>query len=175
MNLKKQNGITMVAEVLTVFIFILITGTITYSSMSSFDVRKLNNMYADILTIQEKAINYYLKYGEAPIDTAQNIPFNKLPGDMLRNPNDDEDSYYKVDFTKLLNISLNEPVTAEKYYFINTKTLTVYHSKGVEIDGLVKKKMADGESTVYSDEEQVHYTLPSNYSNVSIINVDRYR
>ena len=54
MNLKNQKGITMVAEVLTMVIFVLLIGTITYSSMSSFDVRDLNNMYADILTIQEK-------------------------------------------------------------------------------------------------------------------------
>ena len=70
MNWKNQKGITMVAEVLTVIIFALLIGTITYSSMSSIEVRDLNDMYADILTIQEKAANYYLKYGEAPISVS---------------------------------------------------------------------------------------------------------
>ena len=173
MNWKNQKGITMVAEVLTVIIFALLIGTITYSSMSSIEVRDLNDMYADILTIQEKAANYYLKYGEAPIDTDK--PVQSLPGDMHRNPNDDDDAYYQVDFTKLLNVSLNEPVTDDSFYFINTKTLTVYHSKGVKIDGLINRALEVDGKAVYTDEEQVHYTLPSNYSNVSKIIVESYR
>lgn len=196
MNLKNQKGITMVAEVLTMVIFVLLIGTITYSSMSSFDVRDLNNMYADILTIQEKASNYYLKYGEAPIDASKNIAINLLPGDFIANPNDDENEYYVVDFTKLLNVSLNREVTApdlidlsgesgliglnkdgkeQEFYFINAKTLTVYNSSGVEIDGLINREVDDEGNTVYTDETQVHYTLPSNYSNINKIQVENYR
>lgn len=196
MNLKNQKGITMVAEVLTMVIFVLLIGTITYSSMSSFDVRNLNNMYADILTIQEKAANYYLKYGTAPIDEEKNISISLLPGDMLRNPNDDNNSYYVVDLTKLLNVTLNREVTPKElvalpgkdgtinttadgssqlFYIINTKTLTVYSSRGVEIDGLTNRTIDDEGNTVYIDDVQVHYTIPSNYTNIKEIPVEEYK
>lgn len=157
MNIKNQKGITLMAEVITVVVFLLILSTISYSSMSSLQVRALNSMYADILVIQEKAVNYYLKYGEAPIGDEVTANANHL------NPNDDPAKYYKVDFNKLLNVSLNNKQTAENYYYINAKTLTVYYSKGVKINNL------------NDNSSETHYTLPANYSNVSTINPTNYQ
>lgn len=161
MYIKNQKGITIMAEVITVIIFILILATISYSSRSSLQIRSLNSMYADIIVIQEKAANYYLKYGEAPIKTDEEI--TKVPADLKTNPNDEGGAYYKVDFDKLLNVSLNNEQREDAYYFINAKTLTVYYSKGVTIDNL------------NSDDEETYYTLPSNYSNVQKIDVEIYK
>lgn len=157
MNIKNQRGITLMAEVITVVVFLLILSTISYSSMSSLQVRALNSMYADILVIQEKAANYYLKYGEAPIGVEVTANADPL------NPNDDPAAYYKVDFDKLLNVSLNNKQTDENYYYINAKTLTVYYSKGVKINNL------------NADTTETHYTLPSNYANVSTIDPTVYQ
>lgn len=159
MNIKNQKGITLMAEVITVVVFLLILSTISYSSMSSLQVRALNSMYADILVIQEKAANYYLKYGEAPIDTGAKVDVNV---DRL-NPNDAPNEYYKVDFDKLLNVSLNNKQTDENYYYMNAKTLTVYYSKGVKINNL------------NTDTTETHYTLPANYANVSTIDPTVYQ
>lgn len=158
MNVRNNKGITLMTEVITVVVFLLILGTITYSSISSIQVRALNNMYADILMIQEKAANYYLKYGEAPI-TGTNITPTCV-SDQL-NKNDDPNGYYKVDFNKLLNVSLNNKQTEADYYYINTKTLTVYYSKGVMIDNL------------NTDTKTTYYTLPSNKSEE--IKVENYQ
>lgn len=142
------------AEVITIVIFMIIIATVTYSSMSSLQVRALNSMYSDIINIQERAANYYLKYGEAPVTTdAVTTP----TADKL-NPNDEAGQYYKVDFTKLLNVSLNNKQTDENYYYMNTKTLTVYYSKGVKL----------------TNPSETHFTLPSNY-NVSSIDVSLYQ
>ena len=157
MNIKNQKGITLMAEVITVVVFLLILSTISYSSMSSLQVRALNSMYADILVIQEKAANYYLKYGEAPIGAEVTANANHL------NPNDDPAKYYKVDFNKLLNVSLNNKQTDENYYYMNAKTLTVYYSKGVKINNL------------NDSSSETHYTLPSNYSNVNEIDPTIYQ
>lgn len=161
MDIKNQKGITIMAEVITVVIFILILTTISYSSMSSLQVRALNNMYADIIVIQEKATNYYLKYGEAPVKTGEEIV--ELPNDLVKNPNDEGGKYYKVDFDKLLNVFLNNEQSDEHYYFMNDKTLTVYYSKGVTIGKL------------NANNKEIHYTLPSNYSNVQKIDVEAYK
>ena len=162
MKFKNQKGITLMAEVITIVIFMLILSTITYSSMTSLQVRTLNNMYADILTIQERAANYYLKYGVAPVTTSK-VSIT-VPADQI-NPNDAENEYYKVDFSKLLNVSLNNKQTEEEYYYMNTKTLTVYYSKGVTIDNLNSEE----------NPNETYYTMPSNYSNVAEIEVTKYQ
>lgn len=164
MNIRNNKGITLMAEVLTIVVFLMIIGVISYSSMSSLQVRNLNNMYSDIMSIQEKAANYYLKYGKAPVTT------EAVSGSVIadiasqRNPNDEDNQYYKVDFSVLTNMSLNNNQTSTDYYFMNTKTLTVYHSKGVVIDHLNNNTSSE-----------TYYTLPSNYEGVSKLQVNNYQ
>lgn len=171
-NLKNNKGITLIVQVLTITVLILILSVVSYSSVSSLEMKKLNNMYADIISIQEKAANYYLKYGEAPVDYAQplNIVIDSeevsdeekanadaILNEQQRNSNDEIGAYYKVDISKLLNLTLNNDQTEEEYYYMNTKTLTTYSSKGVIASG-----------TTY-------YTMPSNYESVENINVEQYQ
>ena len=46
MNFRDNKGITLVAEVITIILLLLIVSIITYSSKSTFQIRNLNNMYA---------------------------------------------------------------------------------------------------------------------------------
>lgn len=164
MNIRNNKGITLMAEVITVIILLMIISIISYSSMSSLQVRNLNNMYSDIINIQEKAINYYMKYNKAP--TTTEAPSAAVLESMKteKNLNDEEGKYYKIDFTLLNNMSLNNKQTADNYYYMNEKTLTVYYSKGVTIDNL------NGGS-----DSKTYHTLPSNYEGVSKLNVDNYK
>lgn len=162
MNIRDNKGITLMAEVITIILLLLIVSIITYSSMSSLQVRNLNDMYADIVNIQDKAANYYLKYGKAPVTTTQ------VPGTVISamsdelNPNDDG-NYYVVNLSNLNNISLNNKQTDENYYFINNKTLTVYYSKGVKVDKL------------NNIGEKTYHTLPSNYEGIEKLEVGSYQ
>ena len=66
--MKNQKGITLVALTITVVIFTIILATITFSSVSSLQLRRLNNMYADINVVQGRLDNYYIKNnGRLPI------------------------------------------------------------------------------------------------------------
>lgn len=163
MNIRNNKGITLMAEVMTVLLLIIIIGIISYSSMSSLQVRNLNNMYSDIVNIQEKAANYYLKYGRAPVTTEaiSDLVIAAIEGE--KNPNDEEGKYYKVNFSALTNITLNNAQTSDEYYFMNEKTLTVYYSKGVTID-----RLNDGTSKTY-------HTLPSNYQGIEKLDVENYQ
>ena len=163
-NIKNNKGITLLAEVMTVAVLVMIIAIISYSSMSSLQVRKLNNMYADIVNIQEKAANYYLKYGEAPVDKTAPVSVSSVP-DVQKNVNDEADKYYKVDMSKLLNITLNNEQTDEEYYFMNEKTLTTYYSTGVTIDNL----NSDVNPTM------TYYTVPSNYEDISLVDLTIYQ
>ena len=89
---------------------------------------------------------------------------------VRRNPND-TDEYYKIDFSKLPNVTLNNKevkdeanIENEEFYFICPKTLTVYYSKGVLVDNL---NTDNGSAKVF-------YTLPSNYENIKTVNVTQY-
>ena len=164
MNIRDNKGITLMAEVITILILIMIVSIISYSSMSSLQVRNLNNMYTDIVNIQEKAANYYLKYGSAPV-TSEKISYS-VENNIIdeKNPNDENGQYYKINFSLLNNISLNNKQTADNYYFMNARTLTVYYSKGVTIENL-----SGGTST------KTYHTLPTNYEGVSKLNINNYQ
>lgn len=157
MNIRNNKGITLMAEAVTILLLLLIMATITYSSKASMQIRSLNNMYADIIGIQEKAMNYYLKTGTAPVILSNVIPDSAIDKMITANQNNPYDSgdYYKIDFSVLPNLSLNNKQTDEYYYYMDEKTLTVYSSNGVTIDNL----NGDKKSIVY-------YTVPSNYENV---------
>lgn len=163
MNIRDNKGITLMAEVITVLILLMIISIISYSSMSSLQVRNLNNMYSDIVNIQEKAANYYLKYKQAPV-TTEAVPSSVIDSIATeKNLNDEEGKYYKINFSAL-NMSLNNKQTTDNYYFMNATSLTVYYSKGVTIDNL------NGTSST-----KVFHTLPSNYDGVSKLNVGNYQ
>lgn len=166
-NLKNNKGITLVAQVITITVFLMIVGVISYSSVSSLQSKNLNDMYTDIVSIQEKVANYYLKYGEAPVDKSEGPVPNTIIDKISKNPNDEGD-YYKVDISKLLNLTLNNAQTNENYYFMNENTLTTYYTKGVAIQDL--KDEATGKRI-----ETIYYTLPSNYEQVEKIEVQKYQ
>lgn len=164
MNIRNNNGITLMSEVVAVLLLIIIVSIISYSSKSSLQVKNLNNMYTDIVNIQERATNYYLKYRKAPI-TEEKVPNNVIEEiSNETNPNDEDGKYYKINFSALNNISLNNEQTIDNYYFMNEKTLTVYYSKGVEIDNL------NGENTT-----KTYHTLPSNYEGIEKLNASIYQ
>ena len=166
-KLKNNKGITLIAEVVAIAILLIIVSMITYSSKSTMEIKDLNNMYADIVSIQEKAANYYLKYGKAPVieteDGKVDVFYDIVLPNEQKNPNDEVDAYYKVDISKLLNLTLNNAQNDEEYYYMNTKTLTTYHSKGVIINN------------VNNSGEITYYTMPSNYEGVELIDVQKYQ
>lgn len=165
MNIRNNKGITLIAEVMTVLLLILIVSVITYSSTSGLQVQRLNNMYADIASIQEKAQNYYLKYGKAPVNKNQKVPDSVIETMTQElNINDKADDYYKINLEEVKNITLNNKQTNDNYYFMNAQTLTVYYSKGVKVKNL------NGETS-----EKTYHTLPSNYKNVSKIDAYAYQ
>lgn len=157
MNIRNNKGITLMAEIMTVIMLLVVISTISYSSKSSLQIRSLNNMYSDIVSIQEKAANYYLKTGTAPVILTE-IVLDSAVDDMVaanqNNPND-SGNYYKIDFSVLPNITLNNKQTDDEYYYMDEKTLTVYSSMGVTIDNLNN-----------NNESIIYYTLPANYENV---------
>lgn len=132
MKLKSNRGITLAALSITVVLFLIILTAITFSSLSSVRLKQLNNMYSDIINLQEKIDLYYLENGVLPTN---GTTISKNSKDCVKdgniNPNDD-DTYYLVDITQLDNITLNNSKATDLYY-VNNQSHTVYYEKGAQV------------------------------------------
>ena len=74
MDMRKENGVTMVALVITVIVLFLIVSVIQFGARNGVDIRELNNMYSDILSLEDKVALYYWKYGVLPADMNDPVP-----------------------------------------------------------------------------------------------------
>ncbi len=155
--MKNQKGVTMVALTITVILFAIILATITFSSLSSVHVKRLNNMYADVMAIQDRVDDFYAANGALPVydSTAANYAevlepeIQKFTAKMivlsqeasssfrnlLINPNDEISAtgYYMINLDLLgtLNLSNAKKTDNVDYYFVNKKSHQVYYGRGV--------------------------------------------
>lgn len=150
--MKNQKGITLVIIVATVVVMAIIVGTISYNSMSSFKLNQYYKMCADIELLDEKIALYYLEHKDDADDTNFGLPIDDekveasaTSADKVNyNPNN-SGNLYKIDLTKLDNLSLNN--TGD--FYIDKQSHTIYYSYGIEIEG------------------DTYYTVPVDYQDVS--------
>ena len=64
---KRNKGITLISVILAVIVILIIIGTITYSSRSSFQMKKLENLYSDIDSLNDSMSIYYVKNSQLPV------------------------------------------------------------------------------------------------------------
>ncbi len=121
-NKKSRKGITLISMILTVIVLLIIIGAISYSSQSSFQMKKIESLYSDIDTLNDAISVYYVKNKALPVyysnytingskDIYQEIKLSNYGNNnylnIPKNDYDDLRSYYIIDITKLNNISLN--------------------------------------------------------------------
>ena len=156
--LKKQNGVTLVALVITVILLIILTFTITLN-VNQYDGQKIkSNFENDINSLNEEIAQYYIRTKTLPI-------INKYTNTTMltgvKNVNDNT-NYYVIDLRKL-NVNLNygkdyetaisRPRNSEiadltDIYIINEQSHTIYYPKGINYNG------------------SITYMIPETYSNV---------
>ena len=88
-------------------------------------------MNHDINVIEDSIALYYLNNGNIPIK-------DKINFEHSINPNDNN-SYYKIDLSKLENIYLNygKMKNEQDFYIINEESHTIYYFSGVEYKGKI--------------------------------------
>ncbi|MBQ3145589.1 MAG: hypothetical protein IJB90_03350 [Clostridia bacterium] len=127
----QEKGVTLVSLIITIIILLILTGAAITSIKGSNDVAPYNNMVADITLLEDKILVYYNKYGEIPKETDTNPTI---------------DGYYKIDLTKLENITLNYGTEKEgdttDIYLVNDN-LEIYYLKGVEKSEITHHKRVD--------------------------------
>ena len=165
MNIKSENGVSLMTMIITVIIMFIIIGMIVYSSANTMRVRDINNLNNDVKILQEKVDLFYLEYGVLPyaLDYSNNpikykyddtIPegtpgsgymsqagINQYIGVIVnhpyRNPNDNN-VYYEINLNNFENLSLTNysSKTPDKYvYVVNEQSHSVYMVSGIRVDG----------------------------------------
>lgn len=152
--MRNEKGVTLLLLVLTLIVLAIIIGTISYSSISRIKMRAYYNMCADIELLDEKIALYYLENKSLPIeeDKQKNItdlipdyPESNEVNNANYNPNN-SGTLYKIDLTKLDNLSLNYTD-----YYIDEQSHTIYTSHGINLT-----------------EDDTYYTVPLDYQEVNL-------
>lgn len=165
--IKNEKGVTMIAIVITIIILLIIVATVSFSSKNGIDMKKMNNMYTDIILLEDKVALYYLEHGTIPAKGAALLP-DEIPDEIKTyNPNDNE-NYYKLDLDLLENVDLNYAIDASNVrdiYIINEKSHAIYYLKGVtisEYDNLTMNRKQD----------VTYYTIPRKYDAVDLVELE---
>lgn len=139
------------ALLLWIIIILLFLYVITSGISNGIKISKLNNMYKDIKSLEEKISLYYLNTGNIPMVEDYKI---ENFSDKSINPNDN-DNYYEIDLEKLENLQLSYGdgnLGQKDKYIINEQSHTIYYYEGIEYKG------------------KVFYTRDINYYNVELEN-----
>lgn len=112
-------------------IVIAIFSILIVSINNGVNLSKLNSMNHDINVLEDSITLYYLNNGNIPIK-------DKINFEHSINPNDNN-SYYKIDLSKLENIYLNygKMKNEQDFYIINEESHTIYYFSGVEYKGKI--------------------------------------
>lgn len=157
-NLKNDKGVTLIVLTITIIVLLIITGITINSSRSQLAIKKVNNLYSDIDSINTKVSDYYVKNNSLPVlsdnvflnsSTDLGLLITSKGGDSsIINPNDDG-NYYVIDLSKLDNLTLNYGKDFKKWnsssifdeiqdlYIINSVSHQIYYPKGVEFKGKI--------------------------------------
>lgn len=135
--------------VLTIIVMIVIMSVLSFYVLNSIQAENMQNMKADILEIESKALAYYVEKGVVPAYGDRTITINELrpSGDNTNvanvfNPNDGNE-YAEVNL-ELLNVVPAYDTT----YYINMESLTVYAKKPVTIKGKTYLRMKENFSAI---------------------------
>jgi len=127
----------------------LVTGTITYTSLDTMKLRKLDDMYNDIRLLNQKVTNYYIENNELPVLEGMTIKSDDLPENLMNLVNNkhlsNSGNYYIIDLEKLGGITLKNGKQYKDYsidnpddntdvYIINEASNIIYYLKGIEIE-----------------------------------------
>ena len=105
--IKNNRGVALPTLVIAVLVMLTITGTITYTSLDTIKLRRLDDMYNDIRVLNQKVANYHIENNELPVLEGK---IEQLPEDLMDLINNkhlsNNDDYYIIDLEQLGGITL---------------------------------------------------------------------
>ena len=132
-KLKNQKGITMVALITTIVLFALILSAVSYSSITSGQIKKYNSMCADIINLQDKIDLYYLDNdGRLPVDLSEGVDFHndtekKLAwlGSDITKTDPDSSTNERAGVRNINDGDMYYPINEKTMYYLGNMTLNL--------------------------------------------------
>lgn len=142
--IKSEKGITLLSLVIIIALMTIISSTVVYMSLDRFEINNFSKMKNDIILLDEKVSNYYLRYNVLPVlreDDGTKKLYTYTSLDFEKNSGDNS-NYYILDLEAMEGISLNygeegfkTPNSSDDVYIINEETHTIYYVRGIELNG----------------------------------------
>ena len=153
--MKNNKGITMISLVITIIVLLILSSIVIYNSKYQLRMKYLDNLYADIESINSKVADYYLKNDSLPIfenaylntkeDLEHMLSTNSNNQEELGINVNDEGKYYVINLSKLDNLTLNYGIDYKNWtdtstkadfqdlYIINEVTHQIYYPYGIKM------------------------------------------
>ena len=162
-KVRSEKGISMVTLVITIVLIIILASIIIYNSRTNINVEKLDKMYADLQTLQDKVDLYYAKTGELPISSNPSDKIQSEDGKIfgIDQAESDGDIYSKINLS-LISDDLKLNYSTD--YYVNDESHIVYSADGVNIDGHSYHRLKDTYSRVDTSDDGVNaFTITFHY------------
>lgn len=165
-NIRKNNGITLISLAITIAIILILTAVVAYNFSVSNEKAYYNKMASDIKLLNDKTLVYYNKYGEIPKTT--------------REITVDGTDYYEIDLSKLEGVTLNYGIEHGKTAVLNQTSdayviddnLNVYYLKGIMLNDVLYHTDSYGVEEapfiVLSSTETNYEIVPGNTKNIKL-------
>lgn len=140
--MKKDNGITLIALIVTIIIMIILATIVVDFSTKAIDKAKLEDIKTNMLLIQGKSQTIYEKYLFKEIEELTGILYSEqntyVISDGLLNHLNVEDDIYIWGEEALNENGLGTIKTDEQtFYIVDYTTSEIYFSKGYEYNDLI--------------------------------------
>lgn len=140
--MKKDNGITLIALIVTIIIMIILATIVVDFSTKAINKAKLEDIKTNMLLIQGKSQTIYEKYSFKEIEELTGILYSEqntyVISDGLLNHLNVEDDIYIWGEEALNENGLGTIKTDEQtFYIVDYTTSEIYFSKGYEYNDLI--------------------------------------
>ena len=143
-DFKKEKGITLISLVITVLVLVIITTVLALNSYDALQMSNLTKLQNDIEAISDRVAAYFVKEDKLPIEEGKVYKKGTLKNEINDLSNNDGDNYYKIDLSKLDNLTLNNNKSNDEY-IINEETHIVYYRPGINYKGTMYHTFGAGE------------------------------
>ncbi len=148
--LKSQKGINLITLSASVIIILILMGIILYNVRDNLGVQNLKNMQVDIENLRSKVANYYMQYGEIPVNKSKE--YENYAHINVISTKVDTGKFYVIDLSAMENVTLTygkdyEKITEqttqqdlnqlEDLYIINETSHNIFYVKGIVFEGEV--------------------------------------
>lgn len=140
--MKKDNGITLIALIVTIIIMIILATIVVDFSTKAIDKAKLEDIKTNMLLIQGKSQTIYEKYLFKEIEELTGILYSEqntyvISNGLLNHLNVEDDIYIwgeeALNENGLGTIKTDE----QTFYIVDYTTSEIYFSKGYEYNDLI--------------------------------------